>query len=103
MSVEEQKWTFFTNYSHVLFFLYVHPELPLRDVAQAVGITERAVQRIVKNLEDAGVLEKQKKGRQNLYKIRKDYQLRHPLESHRNIGELLAFIQNSDSHEGEEK
>lgn len=97
---DETKWTFFTNYSHVLFFLYFHPELPLKEVALAVGITERAVQRIVKNLEDSGVLIKEKIGRQNHYKVKKDFHLRHQLESHRTIGELLGFIQNSEESTG---
>ncbi len=101
MKNTERNWTFFTNHSHVLFFLAFHPELPLRDVAQAVGITERAVQRIVKELEEAGVLIKEKAGRQNHYSIRKDYCLRHPLESHRTIGELLGFIQKPDQQGGD--
>jgi DNA-binding Lrp family transcriptional regulator len=93
---EQKRWTFFTNHSHVLFFLAFHPDLPLKEVAQAVGITERAVQRIVKDLEEAGMLKREKVGRRNHYEIHEEYTLRHPLESHRSIGELLSFIQNTE-------
>jgi DNA-binding Lrp family transcriptional regulator len=85
-------WTFFTNHSHVLFFLAFHPNLPLRDVANAVGITERAVQRIVKDLEESKVLIKEKVGRQNTYKINLEHKLHHPMEAHRTIGEILEII-----------
>ena len=96
MSEEIRKWTFFTNHSHVLFFLALHPDLPLKEVARAVGITERAVQRIVKDLEEERVLERQKVGRQNRYQIHHDFRLRHPLESHRTIGELLHLLENKN-------
>ena len=48
-------WTFFSNHSHVLLYLAREPDMPLRSAAQAVGITERAVQRIVRDLEEAGI------------------------------------------------
>jgi DNA-binding Lrp family transcriptional regulator len=93
---DAKKWNFFTNHSHVLFYLAFHPDLPMRDVAQAVGITERAVQRIVADLAESGVLERERVGRQNVYKVRRDYPLRHHLEAHRNIGDLLAFIKKGE-------
>ena len=88
----EKKWTFFTNHSHVLFYLYFHPELPMKDISINVGITERAVHRIIKELEAVGVLEIKKNGRRNSYRVNRDIALRHPIESHRNVGELLDFI-----------
>ena len=88
----EKKWTFFTNHSHVLFYLYFHPELPMKDISINVGITERAVHRIIKELEAVGVLEIKKNGRRNSYRVNRDIALRHPIESHRNVGELLEFI-----------
>jgi len=85
-------WTFLANHTHVLICLHREPDLRLRDVAQRVGITERAVQRIVMELEQGSVLERQRQGRRNIYRIHTDSPLRHPLESHRTIGEMLAFI-----------
>lgn len=86
------QWTFLTNHSHVLVILSRDPSLVLRKVALQVGITERAVQRIIADLEAAGIIEREKVGRQNHYRIRTDQSLRHPIEAHRNIGDLLALV-----------
>lgn len=64
----------------------------LREVAVKVGITERAVQRIVSELESGGVVERTRVGRRNRYTIRKDVHLRHPIEAHRSVADLLEFI-----------
>ena len=85
-------WTFLTNYAHVLICLASEPELRLRDVAERVGITERAVQRIVADLEEAGVLVRSRDGRRNRYEIQRDAPLRHSLEAHRSIGDLLEMV-----------
>ena len=68
----------------------------LRDVAVSVGITERAVQRIVSELEEGGVLVRERDGRRNRYTIAYHRALRHPLESHRTVGDLLHLILSSD-------
>lgn len=85
-------WTFFSNYAHVLVCLAKDPSSRLRDVAEQVGITERAAQRIVGQLEDAGVLIKERHGRRNHYLIDLELSLRHPLESHRTIGNMLKMF-----------
>ena len=86
------EWTFLSNHSHVLLCLYRDPEIRLRDVAQMVNITERAVQGIVLDLEEAGILRRIKQGRRNRYEIYEDRLLRHPLEQHINIGKLLELL-----------
>src|SRR5262245_51660635 len=78
-------WTFLTNHGHVLVLLSRKPSLVLREVALQVGITERAVQRIIVDLEASGIIDREKIGRQNHYRIRTDQPLRHPNESHRTI------------------
>ncbi len=85
-------WTFFSNHAHVLFCLAADPGMLLRDVAAQVGITERAVQRIVVDLETAGGLTRLRAGRRNRYKVNPRVPLRHPVEAHRNIGDLLALV-----------
>ena len=85
-------WTFFSNNAHVLVCLAIDPSARLRDVAEKVGITERAAQRIVAQLEEAGVLSKERVGRRNSYLIDMKQPLRHPLESHRSIGSLLKMV-----------
>ena len=85
-------WTFLTNHSHVLIALYRNPGIVLREVAQQVGITERAVQRIVHDLEDDGFVVRERVGRQNEYQVSTDLTLRHPIESHRTVGDLLEMV-----------
>ncbi|MAT70424.1 MAG: winged helix-turn-helix domain-containing protein [Planctomycetaceae bacterium] len=88
------RWTFLTNHAHVLILLHSSPELVLRQVAAQVGITERAVQRIVQDLEDGGFVERTRVGRKNRYKVKTGQALRHPIEAHRRIGDLLDLIVN---------
>jgi hypothetical protein len=85
-------WTFLTNHMHVLLCLYRDPEATLRQVASLVGITERMVQKIVSELVAAGFAEVTRIGRRNTYSICLDLKLRHPLEAHHSIGELLKLL-----------
>ena len=86
------RWTFLSNHAHVLIALNGNPDLVLREVALQVGITERGVQRIVQDLEDGGFIRREKVGRKNHYQVLTEQPLRHPLEAHRTIGELLKLI-----------
>lgn len=85
-------WTFLTNHTHVLLCLVAEPELPLREVAQRVGITERSVHRIVGELEAGGFLVRTREGRHNRYTIRRTLSLRHPIEAHRRVGDLIDMV-----------
>jgi len=85
-------WTFLTNHAHVLVCLSRDPEARMRDVATEVGVTERAVQRIVAELEDAGYLAHERDGRRNRYQIRDSLPLRHPVESHCGVADLLRLL-----------
>ena len=85
-------WTFLSNHGHVLLCLAGKPEMRLRDVAAQVCITERAVQRIVADLEDVGYLRRRRCGRRNRYEFRSGLHLRHPVEGHRTVGELMEFV-----------
>lgn len=88
----ESAWTFLSNHAHVLLVIAQDPEIRLRDVADRVGITERAVQRIVADLEAGNYLERERTGRRNRYRVHPELPLRHPVEAHRDIGALLALI-----------
>lgn len=85
-------WTFLTNHAHVLLCVAETPDVRVRDVAARVGITERAVQRIIADLEDAGYVTHQRDGRRNVYKVKASLPLRHPVERHRKVAALLALI-----------
>ena len=85
-------WTFLSNHAHILLCLYRDPSMRMRDIAELVGITERAVIRIIEDLDLAGIITKEKSGRRNQYKIKDTVPLRHKLESHKTIGELLKLL-----------
>ncbi len=85
-------WTFLSNYAHVLYCMARDPDLTLREIAARVGITERAVHRLVSELEAAGVVRRCKAGRRNHYEIDVSVPLRHPLERDRTVGDLLAAL-----------
>lgn len=85
-------WTFLTNHAHVLLCLVENPEARMRDVAARVAITERAVQRIVSELEDAGYLSRVRQGRANRYTVNEGLPLRHSIEDHCTIAELIEMV-----------
>ena len=89
---DEPRWTFLSNHSHVLLCLHQDPSLTLRQVADRVGITERSVQRILGELEEAGYLNRERNGLRNRYRFRSAAPLRHPIEAHCTVGELLETV-----------
>lgn len=90
------EWTFLTNHAHVLLCLAEDPDVRLRDVADSVGITERAAQRIVMELEEAGYLERERVGRRNRYHLHEEQPLRHPMDHGHRISDLIAMLSNNE-------
>lgn len=86
------EWTFLTNHAHVMICVAQDPNIRLRDVAERVGITERAAQRIVAELVDAGYLERTREGRRNSYSLNPGLPLRHPLERQHSVGEIIDVL-----------
>ncbi len=89
-------WTFLTNHFHVLVCLKRDPFVRVRDISAQVGITDRAVHRILVELEDGGFLTRVKDGRRNRYDLNLRACLRHPLEAHCQIGTLLEGVEASE-------
>ena len=87
-----KEWTFLTNHAHVLLAVARDPTARLRDVADGVGITERAAQAIVADLEAAGYLRRERVGRRNRYTVNPAGRFRHPAEADRRIGDLLKLF-----------
>lgn len=85
-------WSFLNNHTHILVALSSDPLARVRDLSEQVGITQRAVHRIIAELEGAGFLKITKQGRRNSYTINRRKRLRHPLESRHTIGELLDLL-----------
>ncbi len=80
-----------TNHARVLFCLATEPDIRLREAAERIGITERAVQRIVTDLEEAGILTRSREGRRNRYEINPNERLRHPSDAHSTVEDLLKL------------
>jgi DNA-binding MarR family transcriptional regulator len=87
-----RRWDFLTNHAHVLVCVAHDPGIRLRDIAAAVGITERSAHTILSQLVEAGYVQRERNGRRNRYKIRPELPLRHPLAQEQEIGELLEVL-----------
>jgi DNA-binding MarR family transcriptional regulator len=94
-------WTFLTNHAHVLLCLAQIPEMRMREIADKVGITERAVQHIIADLVQAGYIDRKKEGRCNVYSIHQGKKLRHSIEEHRTIASLIEFIKDYSESDSE--
>jgi predicted ArsR family transcriptional regulator len=93
-------WTFLTNHARILILIAETPGIRLRDVAGQVGITERAAQRIVAELEASNYLTHETVGRRNQYELRPHAHLRHPLEDDVEVGKLLdLFVDRSTNND----
>jgi DNA-binding MarR family transcriptional regulator len=87
-----RSWTFLTNHAHVLLAVAATPDLRLKDIAARVDITERTAMQIVADLEQVGCIERRKQGRRNHYVIKAQHPLRHPLEEHHQISDLIDAL-----------
>lgn len=91
-SSEASSWDFLTNHAHVLLSISQDPGIRLRDIAAAVGITERGTHKIISELVEEGYVLRERHGRRNRYKIKPELPLRHPLVQDREVGELLDVL-----------
>ena len=85
-------WTFLSNHGHVLVCIVRDPNVRVREIAQAVGITERAVQRILSELEEARVIVRTRLGRRTHYEVNERLPFRHPIEAQHSVGELIRAV-----------
>jgi DNA-binding MarR family transcriptional regulator len=92
-------WGFLTNHAHVLTCVAHDPGIRLRDIAAAVGITERAAHRIVSELVEEGYVLRERRGRRNRYQVVAGLPMRHPLVQERKVGELLEVLIRSTTGE----
>lgn len=85
-------WTFLTNHGLVLLCVARDPRMRLRDIADCVGITERAAHRIVTELEAAGYLTRHREGSRNHYEVHPELPFRHPSHEDHAVGEVLELL-----------
>lgn len=88
--ISPQDWTFLSNHSHVLVCIAQDPDVRVAEIAGRVGIGERAVHRILRDLEEAGYVTRAREGRRNRYAVHLDRPLRHPLEAAHRIADVLG-------------
>jgi DNA-binding MarR family transcriptional regulator len=93
---DKKTWRFLSNHTQVLLCLHRDPNARFRDIAQRVGITERAAQRIVAELVESGYVESERNGRRNHYTINTDIAMRHPAQRGHEVGELLDLLESKD-------
>jgi predicted transcriptional regulator len=87
-----ERWTFLTNHTHVLVCISRDPSVTMRAIAEQIGITERAVQRIVGELVEGGYLSRNREGRRNEYHLNASRPLRHQLERDTRLEDLLSLL-----------
>jgi len=95
-SPESARWHFVTSHTQVLLCLQRNPRVRLRDIAQTVGITERAAQRIVTDLVHAGYVSREREGRRNHYTLNRSAHMRHRSQLNHEVGELLDLLRLDD-------
>jgi hypothetical protein len=93
------RWDFLTNHAHVLLCVANDPGIRLRDIATAVGITERSAHKILSELVDHGYVARERHGRRNHYAVNLDLPLRHPLVRQREVGDLLKVLLDRAEHD----
>ena len=86
-------WTFLTNHTQVLICIAEDDNITLREVANKVGITERAAQRIVADLVEAAIIDRRRVGRRNHYLVNRGAAMRHAAQANHQIGPLLDLLQ----------
>lgn len=91
-SSEKKPWTFLTNHTRALMVISEDPKVRLRDIAATIGVTERATQRIIADLEEAGYLSHERIGRRNVYRIESEQNLRRGLEQNSQLRSLLEAL-----------
>jgi predicted transcriptional regulator len=96
-SNKDKTWRFLTNHTQVLLCIEREPDVRFRDIAEAVGITERAAQRIVADLIESGYVESERIGRRNHYRVNPNIAMRHPAQDGHEVGELLRLLTRDES------
>lgn len=90
--MKTREWTFLTNHGRVLAFLTKRPRITTREIAYEVGVTERAIQKVIADLETGGYVVRHKEGRRNRYTVRPEQPMRHQMEHEHVVADLLLAL-----------
>ncbi len=88
----KREWSLLTPHGHALARICAAPDIRIRELAAGIGVTERAVHRIVNELEDAGLVSHTRIGRRNHYEVHLDRSPEHPLERDLDVREVVAVV-----------
>ncbi len=87
-----RQWTIFTNHAAVLLYLLEHPEATIRRIADDLDLAERTVTGVVQDLRDEGYLRVRKEGRQNVYQVNLEGQMRRPEHEGQSLASFLRHL-----------
>jgi predicted transcriptional regulator len=93
---QEKPWRFVTSHTQVLLCIARDPDVRMKTIADSVGITERAAQRIVRDLVESGFVQRERVGRRNRYVVNRERRMRHEAQHDHEIGELLDLLKRDD-------
>jgi predicted transcriptional regulator len=97
-SEDRHKWRFLSNHTQVMLYLHRNPDARLRDLAESIGISDRAAQGIVTDLTETGYITRERVGRRNRYAVNPSIAMRHPAQRGHDIGELLELLKLKDEN-----
>lgn len=86
------EWSLITKHGQVLSYIAHHPRSTAREIAIALGITERTAQKIISDISDAGYITRRKRGRRNIYRVNPELIMSHPSHGEFAIGDLLRVL-----------
>jgi DNA-binding MarR family transcriptional regulator len=90
--MKQSTWTFLSNHGHVLVHINRNPDSKVKEIAEAVGITERSALSILADLEESGYINVERVGRRNSYRVNTNKNFRHPMEAQQPISALLRIF-----------
>ena len=87
-----KRWTLLTSHGHVLFYLASEPDATVRQITEATGISERRVMTVLRDLEDAGMIDATRVGTRKHYEVNTGARFRHPTLQHVKLREVLGTL-----------
>lgn len=92
-SAPRPTWTLVTSHGLVLVYVALHPEATIREISREIGLTERRVMEILRDLKEAGHISIERQGRRNIYSINENAMFMHPQMAHVRVADFLKLIE----------
>jgi predicted transcriptional regulator len=85
-------WALMATHGVVLFYIATNPQATMKEMAEALNLTERRISQVVRDLSLAGMLNVERQGRRNSYKVNHDANFRHPTLEHLTLGDFVGIL-----------